>query len=131
MWSFLKRVTKSRIGQSLLVINMCVLAYGYAQSPSSQYTRGECTVMSEAHNPQASILLLNAVATDAIIIDLPSVLFSMPLVSIFIHTFPNLCVHTVSRVSVLILLVISSGQWMLIGYSMESLSKKSRRGAQR
>jgi hypothetical protein len=119
MWLFLKRVAKKRIGHSLLVVNLCILAYGYSQSASLD----GCTPISEVHQPSAGILLLNAVATDALLVDLPSVLLSTPLVFILMHMFPNLCVHTVSRVGVLILLVFSSGQWMLIGYSIEALSK--------
>jgi hypothetical protein len=133
-WSFLKRVAESRVGHLLLVVNMCILVHSYAESSDSQHIHGaECITVAAARQITANAVCFTTMPWWMFLmmlwglLDLPSMLLSYPFTQAFENLFPHICDSTAIFINSLIFLVISSGQWLLIGYGIGSLSKNFRK----
>ena len=130
MWRFIKNLAGSRLGQILLVIHLCLVVYDFANNPAEGYDYPNCTKVSEwdvsgtlianrffHHLENESTLLVTL-----LILDLPALLLGMVLlVPVEKILLQSVCVETASWVSAVVLLLLTSIQWLIIGYVVERL----------
>ena len=132
MGRFIKNLAGSRLGQVLLVIHLCLVVYDFANNPAEEYAYPNCTKVSEwdlsgtliadrfFHHLEAESTLLISL----IILDLPALLLGMMLlVPVERVVLQGVCVETASWVSAVVLLLLTSMQWLIIGYAAGQLAR--------
>jgi hypothetical protein len=126
MLSFIKRVIRSRVGHLLLVINLCILLYGNADSAASYHIHRECVTVAEAEQMLSSTVCFSflplwiiVLLFLAVLLELPSIILASLFTEAFESLFPHICAYTASQVDMVFILLISTAQWMLVGYAIE------------
>lgn len=110
----LRGVATSRIGYLLLILNLCLIAYEYSQSPATPVESGDCFTVSEAMIRgivPAWFGLSKVTGGPALII---TGLIAYPLEL----SFPDMCINTAVQINAAVFVLLSSIQWMLIGYGV-------------
>ena len=129
MLSFIKRIAVSRLGHLLLVIHLCLLLFYFAQLNEPYSVQPSATVedvitgrfIGGHYMHFDSTLLWSLVA-----INILPLLLCQALIKIVILLFPHLGVNILSWVQAYQMVVITSVQWLLVGYFIERMIKLSR-----
>jgi hypothetical protein len=131
MWSFIKRVLTSRIGQLLAAVHLLLVVYDFAQKDVQRYAPGErCTPVSEWDVTGGLIAgrffhfsYESTLHKLTVLADLPSLLLCSLLTAPLYRLYPNMCVVTTSWIDAAVLIVVTSGQWLLVGFAIERLAR--------
>jgi hypothetical protein len=116
--TFLKGVAASHVGHLLLILNLCLIAYEYSQSPTMLPESGDCFTVGEAmiRGTLPAWFVLSK------IINGPALLLTMLIASPLQLLFPDMCIHTAGQINATTFVFLSSIQWMLVGYGIGSYS---------
>ena len=131
MWSLIKRVLTSRTGQLLVVVHLLVVVYDFAQKDVQKYDPAErCLSVSEWEVTGGLIAgrffhftYESTLHKLTVVADLPSLLLSSLLTAPIYRIYPDLCVYTASWIDAAVLLVVTSFQWLFMGFVIERLFK--------
>nr|MDQ3818035.1 hypothetical protein [Acidobacteriota bacterium] len=125
---FLKRILKNRLGHLLLVFHLCLTVYYFAQL-NVEYGRGTEHLTVSRQDLSGRFIAGRFIDFDS---GLFKILFFLDLIPLHIHMlitkaviylFPYLGVQTVSWVQASLLLVLTSIQWLLVGYFIGKMIK--------
>lgn len=135
MLRIIKSIFTNRIGWFLSVSHLCLAIYDFSDKKAQEFDANNCTLANEwsvtgyliagrfFHFTYESLI-----HKWMFFLDLPAVILSgfvmMP-VSYFLPT--NICAYTLSWIYAFILLVLTSLQWLLVGYLLQLVFDKNRR----
>ncbi len=134
MWSFIKRFFTNRIGWFLAIVHLCLTVYDFAQKNPLAYDSNECEppgnfaghyLIAGRYFHWTNESLIHQVT---ILLDFPSLIvseFLMIPISYLFHT--NICVYTKSWIFAYVLLVVTSLQWLIVGFIIQSVFFKPKK----
>jgi hypothetical protein len=127
IWSFIKRVARSRIGHLLVVLSLCFLLLSVFSLPMNHPQFVDCVPTGKEVYTITEVLRPMPVWIVAIgVTYFPSMLLTKVSMNLLDSLFSLSCYPT-ARLESAIFLVYSSIQWMLIGSGIEWLFKRKRR----
>ena len=129
MWSFVRRFFTNRIGWFLAVAHFCLTVYDFAQKtvddgcePSS--AAGHYLIAGRYFHWTYESLIHQV----TILLDFPSLIVSEFLMSPISYFIPvNNCVYTRSWIFAYVLLVVTSLQWLIVGFIIQSVFLKPKK----
>lgn len=132
MWALIKHVSQSRLGHLLLTLHLCLLLYYFAQlnevhsfsdTPTLEHVTSDLLIGGRFVHFNSMFWLIW-------IIDIIPLVVCKPLLQVDIELFPHLSVNVVSWLQAGQIVLLTSIQWLLVGYFIERMIKLYRASRQ-
>lgn len=129
MWRFIRRFCTNRIGWVLAVVHLCLTVYDFAQKPVNDSCEPSSAaghyLIAGRYFHWAYESLIHQIT---ILLDFPSLIVSAFLMIPISYFFPaDICVYTESWISAYVLLAVTSLQWLIAGFIIQSIFFKSKK----
>jgi hypothetical protein len=126
IWKIIKQVASSRIGQLLFALSLCFVLVELAPRFHHRPLFVGCIPSAEEVYTISEILVVRPIWVVVIsVLYIPSAVLTSSLMKLLSSVLLLSCVPT-ARLEFAILLISSSIQWWVIGYSIERLVKRRR-----
>lgn len=123
MWSFVKRVTSSRIGHLLFAAHPCLVNYYFAQLETTENSFGLEGVITGMYIGGRYMDFDSTLLFVLELLNILPLVLSQGILEIIIFLLPQLSVRTFSWVMAFLLVSLSSLQMLLVGYFIERMVK--------